>query len=520
MGIFDKLLSRASGPDTAAPDADIEEQSRLAGYKADALQKARETAAREKPARAPTLTDYFKAALTIPGLEGKAEEIADLSGQLLDGFLIRHEDIYPTVDQQKANMADAKGPSVEPGIGALRNFFDADGNGTIEPVEISSFYKKVQDNMRFDGTQFHNVTFQPATTLEIFNKAEGAQFANITLDGLKKDEVLTIGTMETGEGRPREIFRNVRLIKDEGGTITVAANATLNVLTVEGGNTVLIIASGAQVKQLSVKDEEISLNVQQNGQLFLPSFEGASFTPDSSMRGAVLRGNTMDDRFYGFKNCALNGMSFEKASLSGMIFDSTDLSGVSFKGARLADCVMKDTDLAKADFAGVSIHNLTIERGGQRIRVDTPEQLQDYVSKENAVNLALNIGRDARHAFKIPTAQEQHAEVATNLATHELRATAAAAVLNPAPMMTGDATQPGQTVSGGLTRIDGTPSETLTRVNGTSGNYQYAQVDANDVTLANQAALQTADAIAAERTANAMKDFLRDDGRGGGRSVA
>ena len=55
--------------------------------KAQALGMARATA--EAEGRAPNLTDYWRAALTMPELEGNARMISDLSGQTLDGFTVK-----------------------------------------------------------------------------------------------------------------------------------------------------------------------------------------------------------------------------------------------------------------------------------------------------------------------------------------------------------------------------------------------------------------------------------------------
>lgn len=441
--------------------------------KTQALGMARATA--EAEGRAPNLTDYWRAALTMPELEGNASKISDLSGQTLDGFTIRYEDIYP--DQATLDsMRDVQGPKIEPGanngIRNLRNFLDADGNGTIEPEEISDFYREVQANMNFSGAQFHNVTFQPATTLEIFSHANGAQFANITLDGLGAGETLTIGTQREHPGANRESYANVRLINDQGGIIRVNSNATVNGLALENGNTVLEVAGGGQVNQLQVTGETVALVIQPQGQLFLPSFEGATFTPSSSMRGAILRGNMMDDRFYGFRNCDLTDLSFENATISGTSFEGSTMKNVSFRGARLSDTTMKNVDLSSVDFTGVSPHNLTIENNGISTRIDSIEQLNDYVKQQSVMNQAAAIGRDV-FAPALATIGQTVAPVLS-------LENAAAAISNEPRVAAAAASTTARIVTASTPPLDETPAQMVARLGGAlTDNFGQAVEDVN-----------------------------------------
>ena len=461
---------------------------------------ARATA--EAEGRAPNLTDYWRAALTMPELEGSARLISDLSGQKLDGFTIRYEDIHPDEAAFSA-MRDVQGPKIEEGanngIRNLRNFLDADGNGTIEPEEISDFYREVQANMNFSGTQFHNVTFQPATTLEIFSHASGAQFANITLDGLGAGETLTIGTNHEQPGASRESYANVRLINDQGGIIRVNSNATVNGLMLENGNTVVEVARGGQVNQLQVSGETVALIVQPQGQLFLPSFEDANFTQSSSMRGAVLRGNMMDERFYGFRNSNLTNLSFENATISGIRFEGSNMNNVSFRGARISDTIIKDADLSNVDFSGARVHNLTIENNGQSTRIDSPEQLNQYLTQQRVIGQAAAIGRDV---------------FAPALATIGQAVTPVLSMESAAAVINNEVRTPAVAAPAHEATLHETPAQTVARLGGAlTENFGQAAVsaDLNEVrvlennTAESRAALQE---VLASKAEAAMDTFV------------
>lgn len=365
--------SQALADDTVGEMAQA--QAAIATAKQNALELARATAQSEN--RQPTLTDYYQSAMTMPELGQNGRIIADLSGQKLDGFLIRKDDIHPEPEQ---------------GIRNMRNFINADGNDSVEVEAIGKFYSDVQNYMKFDGAQFHNVTFQPATTLEIVCSAKGATYANITLDGLDKGEVLTIGTMETGSGRAREVFSNVHLINDKGGTIRVAANATLNGLSAKQGHTVLEIAGEGQVNQLDMKNETVSLKAHSNSRMFMPRFDNVNFTEDSGMSGAILQGDSSDR--YGFIGGNMRGMKFDGADISGIIFDKVDMQNASFRDAqRLSNCVFKDIDITKIDFSGADIHNLTVIKDGQTHVLPDLKAVQQFQLAQPAINAALEIGR-------------------------------------------------------------------------------------------------------------------------------
>lgn len=333
-----------------------------------ALSQARATA--EAEGRQPNLTDYWHAAMLQPDLQQNPRMVADLSGMTLDGFVIRAEDINPNA-QTRAVMGD---------------IYDLDSNGEINVEAIDDFFREASAHMNFNNVQFHNVTFQPATTLEVFAHAHGAQFANITLDGLGAGETLTIGTGGEQRGTNRESYSNVRVINDQGGIIRVNSNATVNGLMLENGNTVLEVAAGGRVNLLDVNNETVSLRMQPMGELFLPSFDGANFTPASTLAGAIIRGNPMDAAFHGFRNSNLNGLSFENANISGVDFAHCNVNGTNFSGARLSSVTFsQEMDLTAAKLDGLrAVHNVQImDSEGRVVRtLNDTNDLRSYIAEQ------------------------------------------------------------------------------------------------------------------------------------------
>lgn len=370
QGMRESLLSLARWNGLAAPapeaEAGLDNAQTLIGQaRVDALSLARQTA--EADGRQPNLTDYWHAAMQQPALQQNPRMIADLSGMTLDGFVIRAEDLTPNA-QTRAVMGD---------------LYDLDGDGQINAEAVDNFFREARTHMNFNNVQFHNVTFQPATTLEIFAHAQGAQFANITLDGLGAGETLTIGT--NGQpGATRESYSNVRLINDQGGIIHVNSNATVNGLFLENGNTVLEVAPGGRVNGLNVNSETVSLQMQSMGELFLPSFDNANFTPASSMNGAIIRGNPMDASFHGFRNSNLNGLNFDNANISGIDFQGCNLSDACFNGARLSSVTFSsDMDLSAANFSGLRhAHNVQIMDGEGRVQLtlNSADEFRSFIA--------------------------------------------------------------------------------------------------------------------------------------------
>lgn len=373
-GVWDTLsgIARMNGlgttvAETRADDGLSNETLLIQNARETAMGLAHATAAAEN--RQPNLTDYWHAAMLQPELQGNPRMIADLSGMTLDGFVIRAEDLTPNA-QTRAVMGD---------------LYDLDANGEINVEAIDNFFREASTHMNFNTVQFHNVTFQPATTLEIFAHTQGAQFANITLDGLGAGETLTIGT--SGQpGANRESYSNVRVINDQGGIIRVNGNATVNGLVLENGNTVLDVAPGGRVNGLSVNSETVSLQMQSMGELFLPSFDNANFTPASSMCGAIIRGNPMDAAFHGFRNSNLNGLNFANANISGIDFQSCDVTGAMLDGARLSNVTFSsDMDLTAASMNGLrSAHHVQILDTNGRVveTLNDTSALLAYVARQ------------------------------------------------------------------------------------------------------------------------------------------
>lgn len=402
------MLFGASASVDPAVEALTQEQAALSAAKAEAIDRARATA--KEQGRQPTMTDYLQSAMAMPELGQNAAVIANLSGQTLDGFLIRKEDLELTAQHAAKDLgqffpgqqeSQQEATEQREGIRAVNNVYDTNADGKINVEAISKFCDETKGHWKFDGACFHGCTFQPATTLEVLNHAVGATYADITLCGLEPGEVLTIGTMETGNGKAREVFSNVKLRNAENetgghyGTIRIAANCTLNGFSAEGGRAEIVIAPGGQINQCTADNETLSLKAHPGSKMFLPCFNEVNFTPDSGMSGVNMQGDIMSDRTYGFTKSNLNGMNFDRCNISGIAFESTDLTGATFRNAqRIADCVFKDvTGLETVAFDHAHVHNVTIEHKGQSHHCTNLADLQQFQNNFTAINAAIAIGQ-------------------------------------------------------------------------------------------------------------------------------
>lgn len=530
-GVWDTLsgIARMNGLGTPVaetrPDESLTNETALVHQaRQTAMGLAHATAAAEN--RQPNLTDYWHAAMLQPELQGNPRMIADLSGMTLDGFVIRAEDLTPNA-QTRAVMGD---------------LYDLDGNGQINVEAIDNFFREASTHMNFNNVQFHNVTFQPATTLEIFAHTQGAQFANIRLDGLGAGETLTIGT--NGQpGANRESYSNVRVINDQGGIIRVNSNATVNGLVLENGNTVLDVAPGGRVNGLSVTSETVSLQMQSMGELFLPSFDTANFTPASSMCGAIIRGNPMDAAFHGFRNSNLNGLNFANANISGIDFQSCDVTGAVLDGARLSNVTFScDMDLTTASMNGLrSAHHVQILDSNGRVAetLNDTGALLAYVARQQEA-------KEQNNGEFVPVVAAETPQFAAPALETSNRTEAVARSLNlawngevdsyqndnakdqgvrfqqvntlaglqgPAAIPMASADAPARVVEGGDIPASATNAERIVATGAATApmRLEVVNADLNDVSKVNIATLNTPEAIAArnEVIANAaMESFV------------
>lgn len=385
---FASLFARPADPDMGADDEFARESAQLTTLKQEALGLAKELAASEN--REPNLTDYFRSALSMTeraeemGLRWDGRVIANLSNLTLDGFTVRKADIYPDA-QQRADMRDVM-PAREKreGVTAMRDMHDLDGDGAV-----ADFYTEVQAQLRCDHTKFLNCTFQPATTLEIVDNGRGAQFGNVTFDGMGAEDTLTLGS---GKHGGTEKFHGVHFKNIQGGTVVVNDYAIVNDLYLEGQTTALHIGGRAQVNDLHADGAHIvKLSADPGARIERAVFNGATIDLASDLTGSVWTNAE-------FKNANLRDVNFAGATLSGAHFEGTDLKGVNFKGARLSNVSFQDTELAGVDFTSAQLHNIRIigtdPITGQATnqRVDSHEQLAAVIRQQESFKAAGLIG--------------------------------------------------------------------------------------------------------------------------------
>lgn len=327
-----------------------------------AEKNAREAAASE--GRQPNLTDYFAAAMSLSdqaagaGVKWTTEVMADFSGRTLDGFTIRRIDMNParaldpetaheySADEQEAArqaqhtlravipLGEGTTKNTEEGVERLTDTYNLDGNDQIDVEEVSGFYKKLEESLNFNKTNFHNVTFHPASTLCILENAEGATYGRVVLDGLNEGETLQLGQSQ------QERFNNVSLINAEGGTVKVGG--IVDNLQLNGHEVQLVVAAGGQVNALQASSEQMNITVEAGGTLKRPSFENVTLAEGSSFAGAFIDGNRSDGKLAGFRNSDLSQADFSKAQISGIEFDNSTFGKDSFAGASLRNTVFNN----------------------------------------------------------------------------------------------------------------------------------------------------------------------------------
>lgn len=264
-------------------------------------------------------------------------------------------------------------------------------NKSYEEIDeaIDHFYTEVQAQLRCDHTKFLNCTFQPATTLEIVDNGRGAQFGNVTFDGMGPEDTLTLGS---GKHGGTEKFHGVHFRNIQGGTVVLNDYAIGNDLHLEGQTVSLEIRQHAQVNDLHAEGASIvRLSAGNGSRMERAIFDGATIHAASDLGGSVWTNAE-------FKNANLRDVDFAGATLSGAHFECTELKGVNFKGARLSNCSFRDTELAGVQFEHAQLHNIriigtdTISGQATNHRVDSHEQLAAVIRQQESFKAAGLIG--------------------------------------------------------------------------------------------------------------------------------
>lgn len=320
-----RFISLFSGTEPEHPT--LQASDVTSGLRDKALQQALQLAAAQK--RPATLSDYFLEAAQLQkeadqlGIAWTPKEIGNFSGMKLDGFTIRRVDLNPTdylkpVEGVSAAERQQAHHAVENMRAALGNMYDLDQNGRIEVPEVDAFYQSLSENLNFNQACFLNVTFQPATTLHILDKAEGAQYGNVTLDTLQEGETLRLGNTRD------DVFRSVNLINAQGGTVEVGG--VVQKLSLNGADVTLAIQPQGQVNDLKVTAaENLRLEVAPGGRMTRIDCEGAIIDRSSKLAGSDWHGGSIS-------NSDLSGVQLTHATLNSMNIHAPNLEGASFAG--------------------------------------------------------------------------------------------------------------------------------------------------------------------------------------------
>lgn len=330
MGMFDRLFGSASStPEVSDPLA--EETAAVRTLIGEAITNARTAALAE--GRQPNLSDYMEAA---NDLSGRAEQqglawgprvFADLSGQRLEGFVIRQEDLYPSQEQKDL----------------MKDVLDLDNDQAI-----NDFYAAFQTQFSLNNAVLEGVTFKPATTFDA-NRAEGARFNNVTFDGMGADDQIVLG-----QGQ----YTNIHFININHGQIVVSDGANIRGLDLQGQTASLEIGR-AQITGLEAEGSTIvSLTATPGARITQANFNGATIEEASRLQGTVWDNGT-------FHGTDLRGVDFQGARLTNVQFVNCEVENLSFRGASLSNVSFTNMDLSGIDFTGVRITGPVFVNGVQ-----------------------------------------------------------------------------------------------------------------------------------------------------------
>lgn len=379
------------------------------------------------------------------------------------------------------------------GINTQAGGYDLDGNG----IAFDNFYGTLEDSIAFDHAIIDGCHTQPIGTMLHINGRD-LNIVNSTLSGLRpEDGPVSLGSDGIG-GTAR--FSNIT-IEDAHGEIIIR-NAIVDGLQVSGNVTVVLQAG--QLNDFTITPDSNVILRTEGGTLNRVHFDGANFDERSSFANAVIRGSEI-------LNCNFDHVDFSRADISEVHIGGGNISG-NFNGAMLRNMSIA-ADIRRMEvsesttFHNVQVFDPTLQ---QYRRVDNIDQF-------NAIKRSYDVAELARGAGLNTALQPTTPEPATapSMDTYELRATPAAAVLNPAPTMTGDATQPGQSVSGGLARTDENIAETIARLGGAlTQNFGQNAVTptSTDLTQLNRQTLDTQDAQVSYERAVAIGEAISGQG--------
>lgn len=397
MGVLSSILPRALIAAARAPEPEPLDSIIDARMLQQAAWENAQAVAKSEN-RTPDFTDYFIAAAEMApqaeslGIAWTHKEIADFSNMKINGVTARLEDFDPFSDQAdpavKASVIKRIGDAMaRHGQGteensearakaAQRNLFDLDSNGTIEPEEISTFYADVRKNLNFSGAELTNVTFQPATTLQIVQNAKGAQYANVEFDGL--DTVLEMGSGQPlNASNPKgDRFHNVRLhdvkaasmdeqglVIESGGGLHLNRNTTIDRFQLDGSGATISLAGpgggmgnrGAQINGFKADGtDDLVLELEPGSRLTQVNFNGNRINPRSVLKGEWHGGE--------MNNVDMSGVTFG-GTITSMVINNPKLENATFQGTRFSNVnfsAVNDFGEFREAMQGASFHAVTV----------------------------------------------------------------------------------------------------------------------------------------------------------------
>lgn len=318
-----------SPPTPAEALARLSENQSIFDVKKDALQQASAIATLEN--RKPTLDDYLATAMTLSaqrGMEFTPEMAADLSGQTLDGFLIKEAKNHPT----------------------------------------PAFY----DNLNFKDAILTNSLVDPAASFNTQLKHAGEIFATIFKGH-------SDGQFELGHGK----YNDITLEQFNGGTI-ILDHSQIDGLTMQGQKIAqLWMANGSSISNLCADGTSIvKIIADADTSIQHASFKDATISMAGTMKGMTLQ----DVDFTGTNLC---NVDLSGAKLTKVTLPAKGMHGLNLSGATLNDITL-DNGKAITSPEQLTALGATFEKPSTIAFREPVAQIEHPVAKVEAARQTMN----------------------------------------------------------------------------------------------------------------------------------
>lgn len=385
--------------------------------------------------------------------------------------------------------------------------YDQDGNG----IAFDDYYGTLSDSLAFNDTIMSHIHGQPIGTIGYItngkNSSSNLHIVNSTFSDLEAGEHVVFG-------EPGQLTRFSNLtFENAHGTVTF--NGIGDNIQVASGNLTIQLGANSQLNNTQMGSESRIALVTGNNVLSNPNIDGATFNEGSDLSHGRFRGGSINATF---DNVNCSNAEFSNVYLAGDI--SGNFNNVNFRNGALA---VQNPHLMQVNDSTTFFRMQVCEQlPGQEPRwteINDIAQFREiqarsaaFAASQQVVPMLSGALQQINERSPEPTAQAAlsatkafellGAAPAADAKGYELRQSPTA-ILNPAAIMTGDATQPGQSASGGLTRADETVAETIARLGGALTQYSDTPVSEN----LNQKTLTTPEALAARVAAIMDRDL-------------